>query len=355
MKNNKKTVLHIIYSLSDGGTERFLINLLGHTCKDYNNLILCYEQKNVWQSELEKMGVKVFVADGGNKSRMKKILEIVREYDVDIVYSSTYHNSAFVMLAAYFAGVKKRIVHSHRTEADRKLNCVKVLLTRICISILSTDCLACSDEAGKSLFLFRKFTVIRNGIEVEKYRYDLLARKHIRKKYNVNDDCILIGSIGRLDGNKNQEFMVRILKALRDEYKKDCKLMLVGEGEDREKLNDLVFRNSLSDNVIFAGGVKQARGFYSAFDVFLLTSLREGLPFVLIEAQANGVPVLSSLAVPDNIGINPNFKFLDIKLGVKKWIDEICMISKRRLTPSDGIYKYSAKEMAESVMRIYEK
>ena len=149
--------------------------------------------------------------------------------------------------------------------------------------------------------------------------------------------------------------MVRILERLRSDYKMNCKLMLVGKGNNEEELKRIVSLGKLSDSVIFAGNVSHAYRLYSAFDVFLLTSLREGLPFVLIEAQANGVPVISSLAVPDDIKLNSNFKLLDIEAGAKKWAYELSLISRKRVLPNKKIDEYSANRMSETVMEeVYE-
>lgn len=351
-----KKVLHVITSLDNCGTERYMINLLKGTYKDFDNIILYYTGDNFWKNELDQMNIKVYKYDGSNNNfqRMKYIRKIIRSEKVDIVYSYTYYNSAFVILSSFLTGVKKRITHSHRTSVDRKVNFFKKILCKTIISIFSTNCIACSKAAGDSLFLkFRKCIIIDNCIEIDKYKYDVLIRNNIRKKYHVNDDLV-IGSIGRLDENKNQKFIIDLVH----EFKKrnfKVKLFLLGDGNKKESLLDYVHKLKLDNDVFVLGNKSDANNYYNAFDVYVLSSFKEGLPFVLIEAQTNGLNCVVSDCVSEEANLNGKMQFLSLNESKEKWLNSIISFSKERNMDISKIEKkYSLNSMCDFVkQKIY--
>lgn len=359
MKNkSKKTVLHVISTLKHGGTERYLINLLGETSEDYNNIILYYYGDNTWSDELANGSVKVY--KWNNKKRFKnlhrisEIRKIIKQENVDIVYSYTYYNSIFVLLAACLAGVKKRIVHAHRISWDDEVAKVKVFISKLLISMMATDKLACSNAAGKSLFLGADYKVIKNGFHVSDFQYNEKARKVLRKQLGVDDDCILLGGVGRVEKNKNQGFMAEILNELLSRRVK-CKLLLVGgsQNEDCKAFKELCKKAEIDDMVIIINEIDNVGNYYSAMDVLLVASFNESFSFVVLEGQANGVPILASETISPEIKHNENMRILKLEDGAKVWADGVMSYCGKRMVPSEQVAQYSTSAMAKSVMKIY--
>ena len=345
-----KKILHVISALDNCGTERYLINLLKGTCFNFKNIIITYNDSNYWKDELEKMGVKVYyVCDNSNFTRMKKIMKIIKKEDIDIVYSYTFYNSAYVLLASFFSGVKNRITHSHRSSVDRKVNSLKIFACKLIISILSTHCLACSEVAGKSLFLgFRRFKIINNCIDINQYNYNEKTRRMLRKKLKICDDTVVFGTIGRIDNNKNQKFLIDLFIQYHANNK-NSKLIIIGDGVLRNELTNYVNSLNLTNDVLFLGNRNDANMYYNVFDLFFLTSYNEGLPFVLIEAQANGLSCIVSDCVTKNANINGNVFFASLKDDIGVWLDiiEKCVFIRKEdiskiidLYSLDGMYKY---------------
>lgn len=349
--SGKKVVLHVIYTLNNGGAQRYLVNLLKHTNDNYKNVVVYYDGDNAWKNELTDLNIPVIKLDGKNKERFRKIQSIIKSNRIDIVYSYSFYNSIYVLLAAKMFGVKKRIVHSHQSSASKSVNSVKAFFARVIISILATDKLACSNAAGKALYFGGNFKIINNGIELSDYVYDAERRMVLRKELKVSDDCLLLGTIGRLDDNKNQIFMIKIVEELKNKGV-DCKLVIIGDGKNEAMLKKYIKDNSLENDVVMLGSTKKANEYYNAFDVFLLTSFSEGLPFVLIEAQANGLPILASSTISLESRINDNVKFLELSLSGKIWAEEL-LKRIRRVTPNKKIYEYSLKKSIDSILRIY--
>ena len=351
-------IVHVVPTLCNGGTERFLINLLANTSADFENWVIAYNEKNYWKQELDRLRVDVTIFGGPAKvGILQNIGDCCRYFKKirpDVVYAYTYYNAAYVLLAAKMCGVRVRIVHAHTSATEHKKTLMYRLyavISRVLISCVATDKLACSDVAGRSLF-YGKYRIIKNGIDLEKFKYNESIRNEIRARMKVGPRTILLGTIGRLDNNKNQIFMLKVLSELRD---KNVKLMIVGDGPDRKMLVSSARKMGIEDRVIFVGPVDDSYKYYSAFDVFLLTSYHEGSPFVLIEAQANGVPVIASDTIWHELKINDNMQFLGLHCEPKAWANIINDCCGARVRPGQKILDYSVKNVSEQIINLYKK
>ena len=350
-----KKILHVISSLEHGGTENYLLNLLKGT-KNYKNYVLVYTTENKLEKQLNDLNVQVYTMskNSSNKNRMKKIYEVCKKEKIDIVYSYTYYNSIFVQIAAFAAGVKKRITHSHRTSVDRKISSLKIFICRFLTTIFSTDCLACSMDAWNSLFVkVKNPIVVDNAIDIDKYEYNKAKRNKLRRELNIPDDYKVIGTVGRLDENKNQKFIIDLFK---EYYNKNSKSMLVIIGDG--PLMDYLAASSadIKDNVLLLGNKTNVNDYYNVFDLFMLVSISEGLPYVLIEAQANGLTCIVSDAVDKNANLNDKMKFISLNADNEAWIEAITEnIGLRNKNLQAIKNKYSLDTMYKVINNIYEK
>ncbi len=141
-----------------------------------------------------------------------------------------------------------------------------------------------------------KCVTVYNGVDTTIFHPDEEARKRIRRRFELTPEIVLLLSLGRLTHEKGHHLLIEAMTHLR---KKDhpVKLMIVGEGEDAGHLQTLVKQFSLDDHVIFTGPVDnhETASFYNAADLFLFPTLTvEGLPFVILEAMACGIPIIAS-------------------------------------------------------------
>ena len=355
----KKNVLHVISTLKRGGTEKYMLDLLRGTKTQYNNYVLYYYGKNELENELGECGAKVIRLGKekcGNIATMRSIQKIIKKNNIDTVYSYTFYNSAYVMLAAFLAGCKKRITHSHRVCYDEeKVNFLKLIFAKTVVSFFATDRLACNTAAGKGLYV-NSFKVIDNGIDVGKYKYDENRRSVLRKEFGIKDDTVVLGSIGTLNNNKNQKFILDIVYELNRVRKKEVKAIIIGDGQNRKELEEYAQEKKIADDVLFLGEKRDVSEYYNVFDFFILPSKKEGLPYVLLEAQANGVPVISSTSVSKEAKINDNFAFLSLDDGAKKWAEEIVGAKAlERTVPSQEMSRYSCANSVQKIIGIYNK
>lgn len=139
----------------------------------------------------------------------------------------------------------------------------------------ATDLWACSRPAAEFMFPQsvlekKKYEFIPNGIDIEKFRFDNEVRKKIRKDLGI-DDKLVIGNVGRLCYQKNQEFLLEVFASLQS-VRPDSVLLLVGEGELKEELQRQAESLGLADSVIFYGVTDRMQNLLWAMDMFIFPS-----------------------------------------------------------------------------------
>lgn len=161
------------------------------------------------------------------------------------------------------------------------------------------------------------FTVIENGIDRDKFRFNMAYRKEIRTCYGINEADIVIGLVGRASPEKNLSYAVASFADIlacseqAGEFPKRYKLMLIGD-LDCEEIRNLVRKYRIENDVIFTGVVSDVYKYYSAMDVFYQPSLYEGVSVALIEAQASGLHCVVSEYVARESDVSGRVDFIKI-------------------------------------------
>ena len=165
--------------------------------------------------------------------------------------------------------------------------------------------------------------MLKNGVDIEKYKYNEKVREEYRKKLNI-DKKIVYGHVGRFHPQKNHEFLIDLFYEI--SLKQDNSiLLLVGDGELIDRIKNKVKELKLEDKVLFLGFREDIDKLMNAMDYFLFPSLYEGLGIVTIEAQTSGLLTFVSKEIPEDANITSNFyridsfdKYLILKLKVEK-------------------------------------
>lgn len=168
-----------------------------------------------------------------------------------------------------------------------------------------------------------KISLIKNGIEDIKFIDKKIVRKALldrlgKKEYEVNENTLWLGTISELHKNKGLKYIIEALAL----FDKNFVFFVIGEGEEREYLERLIVEKGLQKKVFLIGFIDIANLYLKAFDVFTLTSIKEGLPYTLLEAGKASVCVLASNTggIPDIIDDGKNgvlCKKKDVKEIVK--------------------------------------
>lgn len=297
---------------------------------------LLYEMpEEAWTARLTVAGAKVYATGKPSGRSMAEYERNVKDFfrqhakDYDIVHVHI-PNAAFIVLRyAKKYGIKVRILHSHNARgADGAVKKIRNYLLNQWGIRYANQYFACSVKAGNYLFGEKRcgqLVVLPNAIRLERYAFDEKKQKIIRESLGVKEHELLLGHIGRFAEQKNHEGLLKIFAETRRQGM-DTKLVLLGDGELREKTGQLAEELGIKDQVLFAGVVANVPDYLSAMDIFLLPSLYEGLPVVCVEAQAAGLPCLISDQVTREIALTEQVWFL-ANGNLDSWCDRIRKIS----------------------------
>ena len=253
-----------------------------------------------------------------------------KAHPYEIVYADTENALRAVhLLMARLAGVRVRVLHAHNTglQTESRASAKIARMLRGLFRWSATDYFACSHAAAQWLFpkeIVRKraYRVLKNGVDLNAFRFDAALRSETRRRYALEDRFVL-GTVGRMVPQKNQKFLIDVLASLRERIP-EAALLIVGDGPLREALAAHAQEKDVSDRVIFAGNVPDVPAHLCAMDFFALTSVFEGFGIVNIEAQATGLPCLMSDAVPQEAKSTDRADFLPLSVGASAWADAIC-------------------------------
>ncbi|MBU5428789.1 glycosyltransferase [Kineothrix sp. MSJ-39] len=242
------------------------------------------------------------------------------KYDYIHIQTGAASEIVYVFPFCFFYGIKV-IVHSHNGNGYSPfINAV----FRPIVNWVAYEKIACSVEAAKWLFGLdiKKVKILNNGIDTKKFSYNEQSRKKIRREYHILDELV-IGHIGRFSEQKNHEKIIAIFREIKKRIE-NAKLILVGTGEKIDEIKELVKKIGYEKSIIFAGKQMNTEEYYSAFDVFLMPSLYEGLPIVGIEAQSMGLQCYFSNTIDKQILITDRAKIVSLDATDKEWADIIC-------------------------------
>lgn len=324
-------ILHVLGKMNGGGVESMVMTYYRFIDKRkiQFDFIVDNDSKYVPSEEIKSLGGQIYFVSPYQKlnNYNRELREILDINSYTIIHSHINSLSIFPLNVAKKANVPVRIAHSHSTSApgEYKKNIMKHLL-RPFSRMYPTHFCSCSVGAGQWLFGRRiydndRLTIINNGIDLTKFQFDDLDRKEIRRVLGI-DNKYVIGHTGRLCFQKNQEFLLHMLKYILT-VKKDYVLLLIGDGPDRTKLTKLAKSLNITDSVIIIGNKEDVKRYYSAMDLFVFPSKYEGFGISAIEAQASGIPVFISENVPIEVLLSTDSKILPLTSGVKAWANEI--------------------------------
>lgn len=361
----------LLYGVSSqfGGVETFIFNLIKNLDKNQYQLFLLVNADNYTSKDwLSKQDI--IIIKGPNRRRnllkyKKNLKKILLEYRIDIVWSNlTSLSDVNLLLAAKEVGIKQRIVYAHQSEnmGSKLTGLLHEFNKKYRLRKAATDFWACSDKAWeyfyKGIKEFDVSDVFVNAVNPDEYVFNEDVRIRKRKELQLNNSFI-IGTVGRLTKEKNQKFILKVVKELKVRIP-DIKCLIIGSGPKEGELNQQIIDNQLSENVILLGQRSDVGGLLNTFDIFVLPSIFEGLPFVLVEAQMNGLDVLVSDSVSRESGFTDRIKFLP--LDVPKWTNQILSIKngfirnsveKNLVETSKFNIKNNIKEFEKRLKKVY--
>lgn len=253
-------------------------------------------------------------------------------YDIVHIHSEVAYKHFLYAIAAKLAGVKKVIIHSHSSNIDGDNKGFKFfchIILRSFVNKLGDDFLACSEPTAEWMFTKKTlngghFKLLHNGIVPNAYKFSEEKRTVKRMELGISDK-VVIGHVGALKKVKNQIRLIEILKNINDAR---YVLLLIGDGEDKEKLVLKAKELGVENQVMFLGSRSDVADLLQSIDVFVFPSFFEGIPMALIEAEAVGLPIVASDTINQDIKINDNICFVSLDESNDKWIQKIQVAKK---------------------------
>ena len=334
MENEPIRIAQIMGKWLGGGVEAVIMNYYRNIDKSkiQFDFICDSDSTDIPYEEIEALGGRVILCPPYQKlfKYVKELKRVFKKNNYKIVHSNINTLSVFPLYAAKKAGVPVRIAHSHSTiinnKKEWKRNFIKNILKHFS-KIYATDCLACSDMAavtqfGEKSFNDGKVKIIYNAIELKKFEYNKSIRKSKRKEFNIKDDAIVIGHVGRFADTKNHDFLIDVFNKYH-KINSNSILVLAGQGKILNEIKNKAKKLALDKYVYFIGQRNDINEIYQLFDIFMLPSLYEGLGMALIEAQISGLPCITSTVVPKITKVIENFSFLDLNESIDSWVNKI--------------------------------
>lgn len=309
-------------AFAPNGITAVIMNYFRHIDKKeiQMDFVAVNEINNEYRREIEKDGSQIYILPRTENSIMYMIelRRILKRGNYDAIH--IHGNSATMAIetvTAWLAGVPIRIVHSHNTKC--KYIRVHKLLYPLFVATY-THALACGDEAGKWLYKDKPFVVLKNGIEMKKYAYNINRRNTIRRELDLNDK-VVIGHVGNFVEQKNHTFLLDVYSEL-IQKNNEFFLILIGDGVLSDEIKCKAQLLGIEKNVIFTGQVDNVCDYLQAMDIFVLPSHHEGVPVALIEMQAAGLQGIVSSNVDTGVDVTDSMIFIPND-DVRKWIEEI--------------------------------
>ncbi len=302
--DNQVRILHVVASMDRGGLETFLMNVLRRIDRQRFRLDFCptRERPGQYDEEIRSLGSRIIPCprDRGLRAYTRRLAEILRHGNYDVVHSHLYTFSGIVLRVAHRCGMPHRFAHLHTSADDQPGTPARIVyrsLMRWLVRRHSTRVLACAgwvmtNFVGSGWQDHPARSVVYYGIHLDPF--DAPAdRPGVRAEFGLPADCPLLIHVGRFIPAKNHAGLVRIFGEV-NRQRTETRLLLVGEGELLEDTRTRVNEAKLADRVVFAGVRSDVARLMKAADVLVMPSTREGMPVTMLEGTAAGLPIVIS-------------------------------------------------------------
>lgn len=296
-----KNIMHVVCSLECGGLEKVVISFANRLDKKrFNNTICCLDSIGELAEEVNE-GIKVILAGRKVKrfdySLIFKLAQIFKKEKVGLVHTHNMGPLIYGTLAARLAGVPI-VINTRHGRANKKCNRVIWGMNDAIITI--------SEDARREILKWNhineeKVRVIYNGIEINKFHFSnkQCSVIEIRKELNLQKDTYIIGIVARLAIEKDHKTLIKAFRNIVNSNI-NAELVIVGGGSCERDLKNIAKKENIMGRVKFLGFRDNIPKILTIFDVFVLSSVMEGISITLLEAMAAGKPVVAT-----NVGGNP--------------------------------------------------
>jgi glycosyltransferase involved in cell wall biosynthesis len=295
----------MITGLGVGGAELQLRSILQHT-RHESEVVTLYNPGPV-ADMIRADGGRVLNLQMRSNTELPALLRLhrlIRQGGYDVVHAHLYRSQIYGRPAAWLARTPVVVSTEHsigETHLERRRMTVGVRALYLATERLSDATIAVSATVGDRLQKWGvrrgRMTLIPNGVDLDRVSFDHGARARIRAEFGIGADNYVIGVLGRLDPNKRFDMVIEAAAPLLGPGRPGgpgapTKVLIVGKGAEDAHLREVAQACGVADHVIFAGERHDVAAMLSAIDVFVASSRQETFGLSVLEALANGAPVL---------------------------------------------------------------
>lgn len=285
-----------------GGGEKWTFETAEALNDRGHNVIVGSIPKSDLYKKSQKTGIKTkkVLVKGSltslNLFKMNSFIGYLKKKEIDILFLNLSQDLKFGGIAGHRAGVEK-IIYRRGSAIPIKNRFYTKYLLEDCV----TDIIANSKSTKRTILMNTsnwltedKIKIIYNGLKIDKIK-NKIKKEHldIRKEFNINSDDIIISNVGRLSPQKGHKYLLKAIKLIKNNIK-NFKVLIVGKGELEDKIKNQAKKLQVMDKVIFTGFRTDVYNILSQSDFLLHTALWEGFGYVIAEAMAVGLPVVST-------------------------------------------------------------
>lgn len=367
-------IIQFTQSLRTGGAETIATNyaISLNNISDNNVQLMVYDgffEHTPNEKRLNDAGIPIFFVSDRSKWYYKtndiiaKIIRLeirdnnallyIKKHNPDVIH---FHSTPFELIekiSKRFPSIK--LFYTVHTEVKRNFKDQRNFeLAKKMISSGKITLIALHEQMRKDcnqIFGIDNTVVINNGIDCDGIRKAGKFRDRYRKQLGFSKCDLVIGHVGSFSPVKNHGYLLEIFKDV-CEKRKSSRLLLIGSGNLKEKLQERAEELGISDKITWLENRVDIPELLSTMDVFVFPSLYEGLPLSVLEAEAAGLRVLMSSTITDQVLLTPNIKKMDIKSDPTVWAEEI--LHPTSYHNYSGLEAYDMRNVAKKVMRLYQ-
>lgn len=327
-----KRLLCILSSMNAGGAETFLMKVYRKLDKTRYQMDFCVNVQETcfYEEEILALGGKVHRIPSKSENR-KEFTRQLRELIVTQKYESVLRITSNAMgfmdlMIAKQAGAKLRAVRSSNSSGNANWKSQmahrlgRLLYGKYVNVKFAPSDLAAEYTFGKKACRAGQVTLLCNGVDLNVFHYDADGRVAVRKEFGIEEDCLLVGHVGRFMLQKNHKFLLHVFGEI-VKKRTNAKLLLVGNGPLEQDLRKQAAKMGIAEQIIFAGIRKDVPQLLSAMDVFVFPSFYEGMPNTVIEAQATGLPCVIANTITKTANITGLIEYLSLDMPAGLWAE----------------------------------
>jgi len=354
-------VLHVLGRLDLGGAESRIMDIYRKIDKSkvQFDFVIHTQDKCYFTDEVKSLGGKIYALPrfkGANyfkyKQSWRRFFKNHRD-EYRIVHGHQTSTGFVYLKEAKNNCVPVRIAHSRNSNKENLIKKHVCKLSKLYAThLFAVSKLAAISEFGLKTVEGGQAKILPNAIDAKKYSFNEETRKEKREELGLKEEPLVI-HIGRFHPQKNHEFLLDVFYEVL-KFEPAAKLLLVGEGPLMDKVKQKISKLKIGGSVIVAGVRSDVPDLLQAADILLFPSLFEGLPGVVLEAQAAGLPCIVSDSVTEEVGVTDLVQYVSLTKSTAFWADEIVSSWRHRARRTTFYDIHKSGYDIESVSELYQ-